>query len=232
MFTFDWVLVTRVIFFVVILCMAIGAALLAAVHYNNHRRRRTAAANLDEQSNRASSGTKSAEADRIERYVCAEESDRDSLGWSAAADNGTSTDSQNPSTGEVCASLGKGKTILIADDDPVVVFALSRRLQQLGFQVIRSPDAAHALMGAMKVKPDLIILDVNMPSGNGLAVCEMMASDPRYAGIPVIIHSMLGDEATKERCRRLGARHVEKSSKSWIIKIGRASCRERVLTDV
>jgi CheY-like chemotaxis protein len=44
----------------------------------------------------------------------------------------------------------------------------------------------------------------------------MMASDPRYAGIPVIIHSMLGDEATKERCRRLGARHVEKSSKSWI----------------
>jgi CheY-like chemotaxis protein len=67
----------------------------------------------------------------------------------------------------------------------------------------------------MKVKPDLIILDVNMPSGNGLAVCEMMASDPRYAGIPVIIHSILGDEATRERCRRLGARHVEKSSKSW-----------------
>jgi CheY-like chemotaxis protein len=70
-------------------------------------------------------------------------------------------------------------------------------------------------MGAMKVKPDLIILDVNMPSGNGLAVCEMMASDPRYAGIPVIIHSILGDEATRERCRQLGARHVEKSSKSW-----------------
>jgi CheY-like chemotaxis protein len=158
----------------------------------------------------------SAQAERMQRYVRAEESNRDSLGWSAAADNGTSADSHNPSAGETCASLGKGKTILIADDDPVVVFALSRRLQQLGFQVIRSPDAAHALMGAMKVKPDLIILDVNMPSGNGLAVCEMMASDPRYAGIPVIIHSMLGDEATRERCRQLGARHVEKSSNSWV----------------
>jgi CheY-like chemotaxis protein len=217
MFTFDWVLVTRVIFFVVILCMAIGAALFAAVHYSNHRRRRrTAAANLDEQFNRAISGMESAKAERMQRYVRAEESDRDSLGWSAAADNGTSADSQNPSAGESCSSLGRGKTILIADDDPVVVFALSRRLQQLGFQVIRSPDAAHALMGVMKVKPDLIILDVNMPSGNGLAVCEMMASDPRYAGIPVIIHSILGDEATRERCRRLGARHVEKSSKSWV----------------
>jgi CheY-like chemotaxis protein len=67
----------------------------------------------------------------------------------------------------------------------------------------------------MKMRPDLVILDVNMPSGNGLAVCEMMASDPRFAGIPVIIHSVIADEATKERCRRLGAHHVEKSPRSW-----------------
>ena len=110
---------------------------------------------------------------------------------------------------------GRGKMILIADDDPVVVQSLSRRLQHLGYQVFRSPDAAHALMGAMKVQPDMVILDVNMPSGNGLAVAEMMASDPRYANIPVIIHSVFGDEATKERCLRLGAHHVEKSAHSW-----------------
>ena len=42
-----------------------------------------------------------------------------------------------------------------------------------------------------------------------------MASDPHYAGIPVIIHSVLGDEATKERCLKLGAGHVEKSPQSW-----------------
>ena len=107
------------------------------------------------------------------------------------------------------------QTILIADDDPVVVFALTRRLQQLGFQVLRSPDSAHALMGAMKMRPDLIVLDVNMPGGNGLAVCEMMASDPQYAGIPVIIHTSRADTETKQRCQQLGARHVEKSSQSW-----------------
>lgn len=113
------------------------------------------------------------------------------------------------------AILNRGKMILIADDDPVVVQALSRRLQHLGYQVFRSPDSAHALMGTMKVEPDLVILDVNMPSGNGLAVAEMMASDPRYANIPVIIHSVFGDEATKERCLRLGAHHIEKSASSW-----------------
>jgi CheY-like chemotaxis protein len=115
----------------------------------------------------------------------------------------------------VSSTPSRGKSILIADDDPVVVMALSRRLQQLGYQVFRSPDAAHALLGAMKTRPDLLILDVNMPSGNGLAVCEMMASDPRYADIPVIIHSVMADDETRDRSRRLGAYYVEKSPRSW-----------------
>jgi CheY-like chemotaxis protein len=106
------------------------------------------------------------------------------------------------------------KNILVADDDPVVMLALSQRLQHLGYSVMRSPDAMHALLGAIKIRPDLVILDVNMPSGNGLAVCEMMASDQRYSGIPVIIHSIVGDEATRQRCRQLGAYHIEKSTRS------------------
>jgi CheY-like chemotaxis protein len=209
MFTSHWVQSAIAIFFLtIVILVGVTSAIVTVIHYYYKRCWRRMSA-------KDGSSMESASAQRMQRYVCAEESDRDPLDWSAAADKGTSADSHNRSAEESCASLGKGKTILIADDDPVVVFALSRRLEQLGFQVIRSPDATHALMGAMKVKPDLIILDVNMPSGNGLAVCEMMASDPRYAGIPVIIHSVLGDEATRERCRRLGAWHVEKSSKSW-----------------
>jgi CheY-like chemotaxis protein len=52
-------------------------------------------------------------------------------------------------------------------------------------------------------------------SGNGLAVCEMMACDRQCANIPVIVHSVFADEAVKRRCRQLGARHVEKSPRSW-----------------
>jgi CheY-like chemotaxis protein len=99
--------------------------------------------------------------------------------------------------------------------DFVVVQALSIRLKRLGFEVVQSPDAAHALMGAMKIHPDLIIMDINMPSGNGLAVAEMMASDPRYTKIPVIIHSAITDEASRERCKKLGIWYVEKSPKAW-----------------
>jgi CheY-like chemotaxis protein len=145
---------------------------------------------------------------RVEKISSMENVQKDSLGWSDEAAGQT----EDASGGSV---LGREKSILVADDDPIVVMSLSRRLQRLGYTVLRSPDAVHALMGAIKTKPDLIILDVNMPSGNGLAVCEMMASDPKYTNIPVIIHSVIADEAVKQRCRQLGAHHVEKSPRSW-----------------
>lgn len=149
---------------------------------------------------------------RIEQLSQSDGASQDPLGWSGEEN----TNDVAAVHAESSESLpGEGKTILIADDDAVVVFALARRLQQLGYTVLRSPDAVHALLGAMRARPDLVILDVNMPSGNGLAVCEMMASDPQYAGTPVIIHSAIADEATKLRSQRLGAHHVEKSARSW-----------------
>ena len=54
---------------------------------------------------------------------------------------------------------------------------------------MRSPDAMHALFGAERVRPDLIILDVNMPGGNGLAVAEMLAGNAELRDVPVIIHT-------------------------------------------
>jgi CheY-like chemotaxis protein len=150
-----------------------------------------------------------------ERPVNIEAASCTALGWSPDDEVAASADLQEHPGVEPGAVLGREKTILIADDDPVVVAALSRRLRHIGFNVIHSPDAAFALMGAMKVHPDLVILDVQMPSGNGLAVCEMMACDRGCADIPVIIHSVFADEVVKRRCRRLDAYHVEKSPRSW-----------------
>ncbi len=133
----------------------------------------------------------------------------------AEAENAAMIPEKQSPEGLVAPVAKPSKTILIADDDPVIAFALKKRLQRLGYDVLRSPDSAHALLGAMKTNPDLIVLDVNMPGGNGLAVCEMMATDPQNAAIPVIVHTSRNDEATKERCRRLDAKYVEKSSKSW-----------------
>jgi CheY-like chemotaxis protein len=73
----------------------------------------------------------------------------------------------------------------------------------------------HALLGAHRVQPDLMILDVNMPGGNGLSVCEMMAGDPSLAKTPVII--MTGDTNPEipGRCQALHAQYLQKGAGLW-----------------
>src|SRR5262245_45449531 len=103
------------------------------------------------------------------------------------------------------------KTILVADDDRDVAHLLTMRLQQLGLSVMRSPDATHALLGIQRFRPDLVILDVMMPGGSGLAVAEMLATNPDMRMIPVIIHTVSHDEITRLRCELLGHHYVAKS---------------------
>jgi CheY-like chemotaxis protein len=144
---------------------------------------------------------------RLGKYVHSSEEREKSLNWENGEKSSERAAAPDSNSGV--------KTALVADDEPVVSMALSNRLKRLGFNVVQSPDAAHALLGALKISPDLIIMDVNMPSGNGLAAAEMIVSDPRYRHIPIIIHSILNDELILERCRNIGVEYVEKSSKSW-----------------
>jgi DNA-binding response OmpR family regulator len=71
------------------------------------------------------------------------------------------------------------------------------------------------LIGAHRVQPDLIILDVNMPSGNGFSVCEMLAGDNQLSKIPVLIMTGQSDDETQRRCEKLGARYVVKGAGLW-----------------
>ncbi len=107
------------------------------------------------------------------------------------------------------------KTILIADDDQDLVQALTIRCKQMGLNVVTASDATDALYAIDIREPDLVCLDINMPGGNGLAVCEMLASDEHRRGIPVIILSGQNDAETIRRCHKLSAYHVPKSPDVW-----------------
>lgn len=122
---------------------------------------------------------------------------------------------QNTDTNFESAPVMEPRTILVVDDDSALAQAIALRVKQLGFHSMRSPDAMHALMGAHKIQPDLIIMDINLPGGNGLAVCEMLATDPASAQIPVVVHSGCSDDATRNRCRELGVDYVLKTPGSW-----------------
>jgi CheY-like chemotaxis protein len=122
-----------------------------------------------------------------------------------------------PPTGvrrEPIASLAT-RTIVIADDDADLVDSLTHRCSQLGCRVIGTGSALEAINIIEGVTPDLVCLDVNMPAGSGLGVCEMMSASEQLRSIPVIILTGNSDEQTIRRCHNLLVYYVEKSVDVW-----------------
>ena len=107
------------------------------------------------------------------------------------------------------------KKILIVDDDFDLVLALATRCRQIGLQVQTAHNALTAVMRMGEALPDLVCLDVKMPTADGLSVCEMMAADPEMARIPVVVLTGRKDEMTIRRCRDLLAYYLHKSGDIW-----------------
>ena len=107
------------------------------------------------------------------------------------------------------------KSVLIADDDAMLVRVLTVRCRHLGLEVRKASDAMQALVMIHKDPPDLIIMDVSMPAGDGLSACKMLASDSRLQEIPVIILTGRSDEQIREQVGGMGAHYVLKSPDCW-----------------
>lgn len=107
------------------------------------------------------------------------------------------------------------KTILIADDNPDVLAILSPRCREMGLEVLTADNALDAFEAAERCQPCVIILDVNMPKGNGLSVCEMLSSHQQLRSTPVIILTADSSEEIVKRCHQLAAFYVPKHVDMW-----------------
>ncbi len=80
----------------------------------------------------------------------------------------------------------KGKRVMIVDDVPANLKALSDALEPEGYRIIAAPDGATALRIVSEAKPDIILLDVMMPGLNGYETCRELKLDDATVAIPVI----------------------------------------------
>lgn len=96
-------------------------------------------------------------------------------------------------------------TILIADDDVALLEALRLRLEAHGFAVVTAQDGYSALDRATHLRPDLLILDVNMPAGNGFSVQTRMRKHPELALTPVIYLTGSTADSVDRSAAALGA---------------------------
>lgn len=98
------------------------------------------------------------------------------------------------------------KKILIVDDDPDVRQSMHVRLRANHYDTFFAVNALSALTEARENKPDLIILDLGLPAGDGFVVMERLKSFPALAVIPIIVVSGQDVLANKERALRAGAK--------------------------
>ena len=80
-----------------------------------------------------------------------------------------------------------GKKILLVDDEVSIVDLLADILIKNGFTVFKANDGKKGLDDAKKLRPDLVVLDVNMPKMDGFKVLENLKKDKKTRDIPVIM---------------------------------------------
>jgi DNA-binding response OmpR family regulator len=95
--------------------------------------------------------------------------------------------------------------ILIVDDDPDLLKALRLRLRANNCEVISVQDGYSVVGAAQKEKPDVIILDLGLPAGDGFVVLERLQLSDQLSGIPVIVLTARDPQGNEARALKAGA---------------------------
>jgi DNA-binding response OmpR family regulator len=95
-------------------------------------------------------------------------------------------------------------TVLVVDDDPVILKLLEVNFEMEGFQVVRAADGAEGLERAREVLPDIVVLDVMMPRMTGYEVAKALREDGHTAHIPIIFVTARAQSSDVEKGMELG----------------------------
>jgi len=98
------------------------------------------------------------------------------------------------------------KKILVIEDDTDVRLGFQILLKAHGYETFFAVDSVSAVSEARKQQPDLIILDLGLPAGDGFIVMERLKQVPNLAPIPVIVVSARDIHANKDRSLAAGAK--------------------------
>lgn len=98
-----------------------------------------------------------------------------------------------------------GKKILIVEDEVVQLTTLARRLKSAGFEIVAARDGLTAISTARKEQPDLILLDLGLPAGDGFVVLQRLGMLINTGTIPVIVVSSRTPVGNRDAALKAGA---------------------------
>ena len=103
-------------------------------------------------------------------------------------------------------------TVLVVDDNDLMLRSISRCLQTAGYRAVCAKDGTEALDLAEQSSPDLMLLDISMPGVDGLSVLQDVREDPAWQTLPVIMYSAVQEEHVRRKAELLGAGYLDKGT--------------------
>jgi DNA-binding response OmpR family regulator len=97
------------------------------------------------------------------------------------------------------------KTVVLIEDDPMVALAFGTRLKAMGYLVHTACDAITAVSQVRKVNPDVVLLDISLPGGDGFVVAERISRMAGSAATPIIFMTASQRPDLRKRAMQLGA---------------------------
>lgn len=116
----------------------------------------------------------------------------------------TSTTNKSPEKTKITSEKGKA-LIACIDDSPVVVHNIKKLLTPVGYEILPIPEPMHGFSQLIEHKPDLILLDINMPNANGYSVCQFLRNSPIFEKTPIIILTGQDTNIDRARAKLVGA---------------------------
>lgn len=101
------------------------------------------------------------------------------------------------------ASLMTKPRILVVDDDAPILTLMGSLLREFGFEATVAPSGPEALAAARRSRPDLALLDINMPGMSGHELIRVLRDEPGLQGLPILILS--GEPISPAEITALGA---------------------------
>jgi DNA-binding response OmpR family regulator len=97
------------------------------------------------------------------------------------------------------------KRILLVEDDPAVLRAVSYMLGKEGYEVLTATNGLDGLTKAKGENPGLLILDVMLPGIDGFEICHRLRAEPQIAQLPILMLSAKGQAADRSMGLQVGA---------------------------
>jgi len=97
------------------------------------------------------------------------------------------------------------KTVLLVDDDNTFLLTIGVRLKSMGYTVCTAKDAVNAISAVRKNNPDIVVLDVSLPAGDGFLVADRLRNLIISATTPIIFVTASDKADLRGRAMKLGA---------------------------